>query len=92
MTTPSNETILEMIKGIKEEQLPQMRRETANGLQAIHEKMNASIRRLDAHDAKIDILEKFSAGSMAALGVWRWITGFLATLVGILISILALQK
>jgi len=92
MTTPSNETILEMIKGIKEEQLPQMRRETSNGLQAIHEKLNINSQRLELHESRIVSLEKYDAVALGAISIWKWIAGVFATVIAILISILGLKN
>jgi len=103
MTTPSNETILEMIKGIKEEQLPHMersnnekldtmRRESSNGLQAIHEKLNINSQRLELHEGRIVSLEKYDAVALGAISIWKWIAGVFATVIAILISILGLKN
>lgn len=91
MTTPSTETMAEMIRSIKEEQLPQMRREVANGLQVIHDKLNADSVRLDAHERRIVSIEQYNAMEKSAISVWKWIAGACVTAITIIISIIGLK-
>lgn len=99
MTHPSNETLAEMIHGVKdslttmkEEQLPQMRRETSNGLQMINEKLEINSKRLDEHNKRIVILENYTAVSMGAIAVWKWMVGALVAVIGVIISIFSINK
>ena len=92
MTTPSTETMAEMIRSIKEDQLPQMRMEVANGLQVINEKLNADSARLDAHEKRIISIEQYNAMERSAIAVWKWVAGACVTIITILISILGLRN
>lgn len=99
MSNPSNETLAEMISGlrgtidgIKEEQLPQMRREVSNGLQQIHERLAVNSKRLDLHDSRIESIERYNAISMGAITAWKWVAGFFMALAGIFISLFSLRN
>lgn len=89
---PSTETMAEMIRSIKEEQLPQMRRESSNGLSLIHEELKTMKATLDIHERRIISLEQYNAMEKSAIAVWKWVAGACVTVVGIVISILGLRN
>lgn len=76
---PSNslEVQHEMIRQMKEEQLPQLRQEIANGLLEIrtsHKEFSENIySEVKTHHDRLTSLENYKVGQEAQLGVWKWI-------------------
>lgn len=73
MDTPGNDVLHEMIRSLKEEQIPAMHRELSNGLASIsHQTSQFSIEIRDHHN-RITILENYKVGQEGQLGVWKWL-------------------
>ena len=58
-----------MFQTFKDETFPTSQRATANGLLAIH-------RKIEEHGSRITALENYKVGHTSELGVWKWIAGF----------------
>jgi hypothetical protein len=73
----STEVLHEMIRQMKEEQIPQLRQEITNGLLEIrtsHKEFSEHIySEVKTHHDRLTALENYKVGQEAQLGVWKWI-------------------
>jgi len=58
-----------MFQTFKDETFPTSQKATANGLLAIH-------RKIEEHGLRLMALENYKVGHTSELGVWKWIAGF----------------
>ena len=86
---PSPETLEEMIRSMRDETLPTMRRESSNGLLAIHQKLDGILKTLEEHEKRITMLENYKSMHDGEVRTWKLISGFFLTLAGIIATLFA---